>query len=99
LYDHREVEHNSTVLQVVACKNPNRGRLVVMNPGAESEEIELHFPEGGRANILDAYVTSEANDLRAVSRRMKDHKYRFPAESVTTLVIEGLGGKKKTGYF
>ena len=96
-----EVEHNSTVLRVVACKNLNGGKLVVvvMNPGAESEEVELHFPTGGRANILDAYETSEANDLRAVSRSMKDHKYRFPAESVTTLVIEGSGGKEKTGYF
>jgi O-glycosyl hydrolase len=85
-----EVEHDSTVLRVVGCKNPDGGRLVVvvMNPGTESEEVELHFTKAGGANIFDAYETSEKSDLQAVSRGVRKKTYSFPAESVTTLVFE-----------
>ena len=92
-----EVEHDSTVLRVVGCKNPDGGRLVVvvMNPGTESEEVELHFTKAGGANIFDAYETSKVNDLKVVSRGVKNNRYSFTAESVTTLVIKGSGGKEK----
>ena len=92
-----EVEHDSTVLRVVGCKNPDGGRLVVvvMNPGTESEEVELHFTKAGGANIFDAYETSKMNDLKVVSRGVKNNRYSFTAESVTTLVIKGSGGKEK----
>jgi len=59
-----------------------------MNPGLESEEVELRFAKAGGANILDAYETSKANDLTIVSRGVKNNRYRFPSESVTTLVIK-----------
>jgi len=88
-----EVEHNSVVLRTVGCMSRDRARLtvVVMNPRAESEEEKLHFAEGGGVGVLDAYETSKMKDLQAVRRGMKDNRYTFPAESVTTLVIEGLG--------
>ncbi len=86
-----DVEHNSAVLQAVACKSRDGGTLVVvvMNPGAKSAEAELHLAGGGRVRILDAYETSEANDLKAVSRERQRNEYRFPAMSVTTLVVKG----------
>ena len=86
-YRRFEVEHNSTVLRVVGCNSPDGSRLVVvvMNPGMQSEEVELQ----GGANIFDAYETSKKNDLQAVSRGVKNNRYIFPAESVTTLVIKG----------
>ncbi|MBN2130689.1 MAG: hypothetical protein JW741_14395 [Sedimentisphaerales bacterium] len=86
-----DVEHDSAVLQVVACKSPDGERLVVvvMNPGAESAEAELRLAGGGQVQILDAHETSDANDLQAVGREKPSDKYRFPAESVTTLVIKG----------
>ncbi len=90
-YRRFEVEHNSTVLRVVGCKSPDGGRLVVvvMNPGTESEEAELHFAKAGGANIFDAYETSKKRDLQAVSSGVRNNTYSFPAESVTTLVIKG----------
>jgi len=96
-YRRFEVEHDSTLLRAVGCKSPNGGRLVVvvLNPAAESEEVELHFAKAGGANIFDAYETSEANDLKVVSREVKNNRYSFPAESVTTLVIKGSGLKGK----
>ena len=96
-YRRFEVEHNSAVLQVVACKSPDEDRsvVVVMNPGTESEEVELKFVKGDGANIFDAYETSKANDLKLVSREVKNNKYSFPAESVTTLVIKGSRVKGK----
>ena len=86
-----DVVHDSAALKAVACKSPDGERLVlvVMNPGAESAEAELRLAGGGQVQILDAYETSEANDLQAVSREKPSDKYRFPAESVTTLVIKG----------
>ena len=86
-----DVEHNSAVLQAVACKSRDGGTLVVvvMNPGAESAEAKLHLAGGGQVRILDAYETSEANDLKAVSRERQRNEYRFPAMSVTTLVVKG----------
>lgn len=93
-YRRFQVEHNSAVLKVVACKSPNGDRLMVvaMNPGTQSEEVELHFAEGDGASIFDAYETSKANDLKVVSRGVKNNRYSFPAESVTTLVIKVSGG-------
>jgi len=92
-----EVEHNSRVLRVVACKSPDGGRLVVvvMNPETKSNEVELHFANGSGVNIFDAYETSKANDLKTVSRGVKNNSYTFPAESVTTLVIKGSGFTEK----
>lgn len=92
-----EVEHDSAVLQVAACKGSDGDRLVVvvMNPGSKSEEVELHFANARGANIFDAYETSKANDLKVVSRGVKNNRYSFPAESVTTLVIKGVGVKRK----
>jgi len=49
----------------------------------------------GGTNIFDAYETSKANDLKAVNRGVKNNRYSFPAESVTTLVIEGFEVKGK----
>jgi O-glycosyl hydrolase len=85
-YRRFEVEHNSSVLRVVGCKSPDGNRLVVvvMNPAAQSEEVELQ----GGVNVFDAYETSKANDLQAVNRGVKNNTYSFPAESVTTLVIK-----------
>jgi len=85
-----EVEHNSMALQVVACRNREGNELVivVMNAGTESEEAKLHLPQHDGTSTLEVYETSEANDLRAAPRGMKDHEYRFPAKSVTTLVIK-----------
>ena len=85
-YRRFEVEHDSTVLRAVGCKSPDGGRIavVVMNPGTEAEEVELQ----GGANIFDAYETSKANNLQAVNRGVKNNRYSFPAESVTTLVFE-----------
>jgi O-glycosyl hydrolase len=96
-YRRFEVEHDSTVLRVVGCKSPDGGRLVVvvMNPGTESEEVELHFTKAGGANIFDAYETSKANDLKIVSRGVKNNRYSFPGESVTTLVIEKPGSRRR----
>jgi len=96
-YRRFEVEHNSRVLRVVACKSPDGGRLVVvvMNPETKSNEVELHFANGSGENILDAYETSKANDLKTVSRGVKNNSYSFPAESVTTLVIKGSGFTEK----
>jgi len=96
-YRRFEVEHDSTALRAVGCKSPDGGRLVVvvMNPGTESEEVELHFANGSGANIFDAYETSKENDLKAVSRGVKNNRYIFPAESVTTLVIKGSVVKDK----
>lgn len=96
-----EVEHNSTVVQVVACKRLNDDRLVVvvMNPGKRNEDVEVRLPKGRGANALVAYETSAGSDLKTVSRQMKNHTYSFPAESVTTLVIEGWTGKEKKGDF
>jgi O-glycosyl hydrolase len=93
-----EVEHNSAVLRVVACRSLDGGRLVVvvMNPASENENVELHFPTGGLVSTFDVYETSEANDLKAVNRETKNNKYSFPAESVTTLVIERPGVHKGT---
>ncbi len=62
--------------------------VVMMNPGTESEEVELHFGKGDGASIFDACETSRKNDLKLVSRGVKDSRYSFPAESVTTLVIK-----------
>jgi O-glycosyl hydrolase len=96
-----EVEHDSTVLRAVGCKSPDGSRLVVvvMNTGMESEEVELHFEKGGGVNIFDAYETSEANDLKIVSRGVKNNRYNFPAETVTTLVIKESGIKRKRAHF
>ncbi|MCP4256989.1 MAG: hypothetical protein GY774_05610, partial [Planctomycetes bacterium] len=96
-YRRFEVEHNSEVLKIVACKSPDVGRLVVvvMNPGTESEKVELRFAKGDWANIFDAYETSKANDLKVVRHGVKNNRYSFPAESVTTLVIKGVGIKEK----
>lgn len=100
-YRRFEVEHNSAVLQVVACKSPDVDRLVVvvMNPAAENEEVELRFSKAGVTNIFDAYETSKANDLKIVSRGVKNNSYNFPAESVTTLVIEESAVKGKRESF
>ncbi|MHA2315365.1 MAG: glycoside hydrolase family 30 protein [Candidatus Hermodarchaeia archaeon] len=89
-YRRFEVEHNSTVLRAVGCKSLDGGRLVVvvMNPGKKSEEVELHLQKTGGVNFFDACETSKANDLKIVSRGVKNNKYNFPAESVTTLVIK-----------
>lgn len=57
-------------------------------PGTESEESELYFAKGVGASTFDAYETSKANDLKAVSRGVKSNRHSFPAESVTTLVIK-----------
>ena len=61
---------------------------MVMNPGTRSEEVELRFEKAGGANILDAYETSKKSDLQAVSSGVRNNRYSFPAESVTTLVFE-----------
>jgi len=100
-YQRFEVEHNSTFLQVVACKSPDESRLVVvaMNPGTESEEIELHFVKGVGATTFDAHETSKANDLQAVSRGVKNNRYSLPAESVTTLVIKEFAVKGNRKHF
>jgi len=88
-----EIENNSAVLQAVGCKSPDGSRLVVvvMNPGTESKEVELHFPKASGTNIFDAYETSRENDLKVVSRGVSNNRYSFPAETVTTLVIKGSG--------
>ncbi|MCP4612022.1 MAG: xylanase [Planctomycetes bacterium] len=95
-YRRFEVEYDSTVLRVVGCKSSDESRLVVvvMNPGTESEEVELHFTKAGDVNIFDAYETSKANDLKVVSCGVKNSRYSFPAESVTTLVMKGYGIKE-----
>lgn len=81
--------------------SPDGSRLVVvvMNPETESKEVELHFSKAGGANIFDAYETSKANDLKVVSRGVKNNRYSFPAESVTTLVIKVSGIKGKREQF
>lgn len=98
-YRRFEVEHDSTVLRAVGCKSPDGGSLVVvvMNPGTKSKEVELHFSKTAGVNIFDAYETSKANDLKIVSRGVKNKRYNFPAESVTTLVIKesGIKGKRE----
>jgi O-glycosyl hydrolase len=96
-----EVEHDSTILRAVGCKSPDGSRLVVvvMNPRMESEEVELHFEKTGEVNIFDAYETSEANDLKIVSRGVKNNRYNFPGESVTTLVIKESVIKRKKAHF
>jgi len=73
-------------------------RLVVINPGVESEEVELHFATAGGTKIFNVYETSEANDLRIVDHRVKNNRYNFPAESVTTIVFResGIKGKKES---
>ena len=88
-----DVEHNSTVLYVVAFKSLDGSKIVVvvMNPGTESEEVELHCTNGTEVNILDIFETSATNDLKAMSHGMPNNMYSFPAESVTTLVIKGSG--------
>ena len=98
-YRRFEVGQNSATLHAVGCMSPDGARLVVvvMNPGSESQEVELHFAGGGGANILDVYETSRANDLQALSHGSKDNKYSFPAESVTTLIIEGSNIKTLAG--
>ncbi|MHC4749925.1 MAG: glycoside hydrolase [Planctomycetota bacterium] len=54
-YRRFEVEHDSTVLQAVGCKSPDGGRLVVViNPGTESKEVELHFAKGGGSTFKQA---------------------------------------------
>jgi len=92
-----EVEHNSPVLRAVGCKSPNGSRLVVvvMNPAKQSEKVELQ----GEANIFDAYETSKKSDLQAVSSGVRNNRYSFPAESVTTLVIKVSGIKDKREQF
>ena len=69
-------------------------RLVVINPRAESEEVE----SAGGTKIFNVYETSEANDLRIVDHRVKNNRYNFPAESVTTIVFResGIKGKKES---
>jgi O-glycosyl hydrolase len=89
-YQRFEVKHNSPALRVVACKSRDGDRIVVvvMNPGGESEKVELQFAQGRGANIIDAYETSKEYDLKAVSPDVKNNRYSFPAASVTTLIIE-----------
>jgi len=76
---------------------------VVVTPcvieGYEFCERQLHCTKGGGVNILDVYETSATNDLKAMSHGMQNNMYSFPAESVTTLVIKGSGGKEKRGNF
>jgi O-glycosyl hydrolase len=100
-YRRFEVEHNSAILRAMGCKSPDGSRLVVvvMNPGTESEEVELHYAMAGEAKIFNVYETSKANDLRIVSHGVKNNKYNFPAESVTTLVIKESGIKGQSESF
>lgn len=85
----------------MAYKSLDRGRLVVvvMNRGMKSEEVELHCTNGGGVNILDVYETSATNDLKAMSHGMQNNMYSSPAESVSTLVTKGSGGKQRRGNF
>ena len=99
-YRRFEVEHNSPILRAVGCKSPDEDRLVVvvMNPGIESEEVDLQCMNRSEVNILDIYETSGTNDLGIVSHGVKNNRYNFPAESVTTLVFKesGIKGKKES---
>ena len=97
-YRRFEVGQNSATLRAVGCMSPDRARLVVvvMNPGSESQQVELNFASGGAAKILAAYETSRANDLKALDHGAKDNKHSLPPESVTTLIIEGASIKEKS---
>ncbi|MHC4749927.1 MAG: hypothetical protein ACYTFW_08640 [Planctomycetota bacterium] len=76
-----------------------RQMLYWIEPGTESEEVELHFTKEGGANIFDVYETSQKNGLKVVSHGVKNNRYSFPAESVTTLVIKRSVAKGKWEHF
>ena len=57
-----------------------------MNPGPDSEEVEIKRAYGATLNIHAAYETSAENDLKKVTSALDNRVYSFPAESVTTLV-------------
>jgi len=97
-YRRFEIGQDSATLRTVGCMSPDGARLVVvvMNPGSESQQVELNFASGGAAKILAAYETSRANDLKALDRSVKDNKHSLPPESVTTLIIEGASIKEES---
>ena len=65
--------------------------VVMMNPGAHTEEAELRLPRAGKVNLLDAYEGAKTHDLRVVNGRVEHATYNFPAESVRILVVRQRG--------
>ena len=54
---------------MVACED-SHGRevvVVVVNPGAQTQEAELRLPRAGKVDLLDAFERSKAHDLQAVN--------------------------------